>query len=146
MTWDAAHDVDLHILRSDTQGNWPLLFDPLNDLSYDNIDQDWDGMPTLSGDAFHYGDDLDGFGPEHAFVTNLDPARNYRVIVQFTRILNPQPRRFESTLELTVNPPGAMQTQNRQLTHQFTFAQQGQEWVVYDINGVTGAITLVNMP
>lgn len=146
MTWDAAHDVDLHLLRSDAQGNWPLLFDPLNDLSYDNIDQDWDGTPNVSGDAFHYGDDLDGFGPEHLIVANFDGSRNYRIVVQFTRILNPQPRRFESTLELTVNPPGSMQTQNRQQTRQFTFAQQGQEWIVYEISGNTGTITLVNMP
>ena len=142
MTWTAPHDVDLHILRSDAQGNWPMFFDPLDDLSYDNVEPDWGGTSGVEGDAFHYGDDLDGFGPEHAIVTSLDPTRDYRVIVQFTRILQPQPRQFQSTLELTINPAGSTQSQTRQ----FSLNQRGQQWVVYDIDGATGAVTLVNTP
>ena len=142
MTWTAPHDVDLHVLRSDAQGNWPMFFDPLNDLSYDNVEADWGGSPAVAGDAFHYGDDLDGFGPEHAVVTTLDPTRDYRVIVQFTRILQPQPMSFSSSLALTINPAGATQSRTRQ----FDFSQQNEQWVVYDVDGATGNVTLVPMP
>lgn len=74
--WDAAVDLDLHLVRS---GAMP--FDPLNDCFYQRKTQDW-GQARWGGDDPVLDRDASGFGPEE--VSIQAPAdRGYDVYVHF---------------------------------------------------------------
>lgn len=144
VTWNADHDVDLHVQRNVGMG-WPMLGDMTNDLFYDHVNADWGMVNNPLDNAFHFGDDPDGLGPEAAILTKLESGRSYRVIAQFARRDGFQPFRFTVTTKITVFDPATNMSSLTQLTHDFEVPQQGRSWVAARIDGTTGAVTIVDM-
>lgn len=143
ITWNADHDVDLHIQRSVGQG-WPMLGDMTNDLFYDHANADWGMLNNPLDNGFHLGDDADGQGPETALIASLESNRRYRVVAQFTRRSGFQPFRFTVNATLSLVDPSTGAVLARQLTHDFDIQRQGRSWAIWEINGATGAVTAVD--
>lgn len=143
ITWNADHDVDLHIQRNVGMG-WPMLGDMVNDLFYDHVNADWGMANNALDNAFHFGDDSDGFGPEAAIITKLESGRSYRIIAQFARRDGFQPFRFTVNATISVFDPTTGATSATTLTHEFEVPQQGRSWVAAQIDGTTGAVSIVD--
>src|SRR5690606_2263423 len=110
----------------------------LDDLHYANPTPDWGAATSAVDDGLFFGDVRRGPGEERAMVLALEPGRRYRVAAQFSRASGLQPLQF--TVTGTVRLGGMTRT----LTHTFNRAEQGLKWLMFDINGATGAITTVD--
>lgn len=140
--WNASHDVDLHVLRTEVMGGWPRFGDDFNDVYYDNLHPDW-GAPGIANDGIHLGDDTDGFGPEVVVIDELEVNRDYQVIAQFARNDGFMPFEFDVTAEVEiVNPNG--QPLSSSSTHTFRLNRRGERWIAFEIDGATGAILPIN--
>ncbi len=142
LTWIANHDLDLHLVRDDANGAFNF-FDPLNDAHYDNLNPDWGVAGVATDDAFHQGDDTNGFGPETVDLAALEPGRKYRLVVQFARRQGFQPMQFTANLSMTV--ASSLIPMARNLSHTFQINQIGTYWITFEVDGTTGAITNIDM-
>ena len=145
VTWNSEHDVDLHVLRSDAMGNYPMFGDLMDDLFYDNLHGMWWQAGTFD-DGVHLGDDTDGFGPEIAVIGKIEPGRKYLVIAQFARVRVQNDFRFDVTVEAELQPltpTGPVATAT--LTHEFFINQRGTRYLAFEIDGTSRTITPVDM-
>jgi hypothetical protein len=144
VTWDSEHDVDLHVLRSDAMGNYPMFGDLTDDLFYDNMHAAW-GQSGTFDDGVHLGDDTDGFGPEIAVVGELEAGRKYLVIAQFSRVRVQNDFRFDVTVDVelqSASPTGPVA--GASLTHEFFVNQQGRRYIAFEIDGTSATITPID--
>ena len=140
--WNAAHDVDLHVLRGGVMGTWPMFGDDFDDLYYDNLHPDW-GVAGIKDDGIHLGDDTDGFGPEIVVIDELEIDRDYQVIAQFARNDGFMPFEFDATVEVEIATPNG-QPLSSSSTHTFRINRRGERWIAFEIDGATGAILPIN--
>lgn len=144
VSWNSEHDVDLHVLRSDAMGNYPMFGDLTDDLFYDNLHGMW-GQSGTFDDGVHLGDDTDGFGPEIAVIGELEPGRKYLVIAQFARVRVQNDFRFDVTVDVEIQPSSpAGPVAASSLTHEFFINQQGQRYVAFEIDGTSATITPID--
>jgi hypothetical protein len=147
-SWAADHDMDLHFLdlhflRSDAMGNFPAFGDMLDDAHYDNLSPDWNVANVATDDPFHYGDDTDGYGPETLILPELEAGRTYRVVLQLARTEGMRPFDWTANVTMTVRSPiGVPMVHN--VSRQFSTQEVGLYWIVWDVDGTTGAVTAVD--
>jgi hypothetical protein len=143
LEWSADHDMDLHVLRDDGNGNFPAFEDPLDDLHFGALWLDW-GLPMdRTDDAYHLGDDSDGNGPENAAIAKLESGRTYRVVAHFARTDGFQPAIFDVDVTAARRVMGAGPASGN-ITRRFNVTEQGIYWIAFDIDGTNGRITTVN--
>lgn len=135
MTWSAVHDVDLHLLRSNAMGQFPALGTRPDDAYYDNLTPDWHVQGVATDDPIHFGDRQE---QETIVLGALEPGRRYRLVAQYARALAFQPLQFDVTVRLIT----ASGTQT--LVHTFRINEVNAAWRAFDIDGSTGAVTVVN--
>ena len=140
-SWQADHDLDIHLVQSDANGAF-VFNDPDNDLYWNNTEPDWGSAGSALDDPFFYGDDTDGFGPERVGLAQFDSSKKYRVGVQYSRRDGNFPFVWDTDLDLTVRAGGMVI--NQTLTHRFGVNDEGDIWVVYEIDGSNGAVTVVD--
>jgi hypothetical protein len=117
--------------------------DPDNDAHWNNTEPDWGQTGDETDDAFFYVDDTDGYGPERIALARLDPTKKYRIGVQYSRRDGNWPRDWDT--DLTMDLSTASVTSSQMLTHRFNVNDEGDIWVVYEIDGATAAVTTVDM-
>ena len=142
-SWQADHDLDVHLVRSDTNGMFPSFADPNNDVYPDKLQQDWGQSGDPTDDAFHLGGvnpDNTGknSGTEKAILASMEPNRSYRLAVHFSDPNGFRPPRFDLKANLTVG--GNTQS----LSHRFTLRDRNQYWIVWEVDGKTGKVTKVD--
>lgn len=141
-TWNADHDLNVHVVRSDTNGNFPNFRDSDNDLYTDQPIQNWDKSGSLLDDGFHLGDSTGGSsgtpGAERAFVSDLENNRDYRIALHFRDADGFRPRQFNA--ETTIEVQGTQQ----QLSHGFTIRDRNKFWISFEVDGTNGSITQVD--
>ena len=142
VSWQADHDLDLHLVQSDANGMF-TFGDPDNDAHWNNTEPDWGQTGDETDDAFFYVDDTDGYGPERIALARLDPTKKYRIGVQYSRRDGNWPRDWDT--DLTMDLSTASVTSSQMLTHRFNVNDEGDIWVVYEIDGATAAVTTVDM-
>lgn len=139
--WMADHDLDLHMVRG-TNNNFPQFGNLVEDVFYDNLMADWGVMGVATDNAFHYGDDTDGSGPEVIALAEYEPSRRYRVGVQFARRDGLLPAQFPVTVVVT-SDSGMGPAQQETLSHTFFVNQVGTYWIPFEIAS-NGNITVVD--
>lgn len=132
LTWDAAADLDLHLIR-----NGGALYDNTNDVSYCHKQADW-GVPNVTTDNPSLDwDNISGYGPETTSIAAPAPG-TYAVNVVYYG-LNGFPS-CEDQSGNSVSCPRANATikvyfdgnQVAQYTHALT--ESSQVWYVTDID------------
>ncbi len=143
LEWAADHDLDLHVLRDDGNGNFPRFNDPDDDLHFGALWLDWGVTNDRTDDGYHLGDDRDGDGPETAAIAKLEAGRTYRVVAHFESADGFQPTVFNTTLSINRRSmgPGSGQVSE---TRVFNIAERGLYWVAFEIDGSTGRINFIN--
>jgi hypothetical protein len=142
-SWQADHDLDVHLVRSDANGMFPNFGDPNNDVSPDQMRQDWGQSGDGTDDAFHLGGvnpDNTGSnsGAEKAIVAKMESDRSYRVAVHFADPNGFRPPRFDLSATLDVGG------QSQSLSHRFDLRNRNQYWIVWEVDGMTGKVTKVD--
>jgi hypothetical protein len=143
VSWAADHDMDLHFLRSDATGTFPDFGDPVDDAHYDNLSPDWNVAGDGTDDPFHFGDDTDGFGPETLVLAEFEAGRTYRVVVQLARLDGRRPFDWNANATLTIRSPSGVPMVHNE-SRQFTRQENGLYWIVWEIDGATGAVTTLD--
>lgn len=138
LSWDAPHDMDLHVLRSRPDGTFPQLTSP-NDLYYEELQRDWGVEDDFNDDGFHLGDDTDGFGPESAVVLRLEPGRAYQIVGILTRPASNQSP-FTATVEVSTTDAATGTAQGSATSRDFTLRETGTPWVAAEV-AADGTIT-----
>ncbi|MCP4803943.1 MAG: hypothetical protein GY884_01210, partial [Proteobacteria bacterium] len=138
MSWDAPHDMDLHVLRSRADGSFPQLGSE-NDLYYEELQRDWGIEDDFRDDGFHLGDDTDGFGPESAVVLRLEPGRAYQVVGLLTRPQSNQTP-FTAKVEVTSTDAATGNSEAVAVEREFILRETGTPWVAAEI-ATDGTIT-----
>ena len=87
LTWNNWANLDLHVIRSNadgTFGDWGRdeAFQP-EDAYWDNLTPDWGVSGDLTDNPWFFGDDTNGWGPEHTVIPTLEADRSYRVGVNY---------------------------------------------------------------
>jgi len=138
-TWQADHDLNVHVVRSNSNGNFPNFRDPDDDVYAQQQTQDWGTSNVRTDDAFHLGNSTGGSpGSERVLVSNLENNRSYRIAVHFRDSNGFRPARFP--LETTIDVQGSEQS----LTHQYTIRDRNKFWISYEVDGSTGNVTRVD--
>lgn len=140
--WQADHNLDIHVVRSDTQGTFPAFGDMTNDVYAEAIERDW-ASSDRTDNAFHLGNSIPGAanqnsGSEKVILPTLENNRDYRFAVHFESPDGFRPPRFEGSVELTIN--GKSQT----LKKRFTVRDRNQYWITYEVDGQNGNVTEVD--
>lgn len=139
LSWDAAVDLDLHLLRSETSGAFtpfsylgPRQVNP-SDVFYDNTSPEF-GDPDSTWDNPRHGGDSLGEVPERVSVSSLESGRLYKIGVQFAL------RRGAESANATVSVRMGDRTTRfeRQLTEVAAF------WVPAFLDGSTGELIEVD--
>ncbi len=138
LSWDAAHDMDLHVLRARRDGSFPSLTDE-GDLYYDELHRDWGVEDDVSDDGFHLGDDTDGFGPESAIVMKLEQGRAYQIVGILTRPAS-NARTFDATVAVSTTDLASGTAQGTQTSRTFTLREVGSAWIAAEV-AADGTIT-----
>ncbi|MFB6262680.1 MAG: choice-of-anchor D domain-containing protein [Bradymonadaceae bacterium] len=136
--WRADHDLDLHLVRSDQQGNFPSFGDPKADVSADHLHQNWRTRPNRLDDGYHSGDDgdqenADGYrGHESIRLGAVERGRSYRIGLHLADLEGPRPIRFPATATLTLRR-GNAPTLTKKLKTRFSLRNRGDYWIVWKL-------------
>jgi hypothetical protein len=89
VTWNNEADLDLHLLRSDDEGNFGNFgtrnFLNPNDAYWNNPLADFGRPDDVTDDAWHLIDDTDGLGPETVQLPELEADRDYLIGVNYAQ-------------------------------------------------------------
>ena len=139
-TWKADHDMDVHVLRSDTQGNFPAFGFNKDDVFPDRRTRDWGQANNRLDDAFHLGDGAGGQGKntEKVWITTVEQNRDYRFAVHFEDASGFRPRQFSQEAFLVVG------NKMQKLSTQTTIRDRNEYWITFDLDGANKTITKVD--
>jgi hypothetical protein len=89
VTWDDFSDLDLHLIRTDSEGEFSELGTGQNvnenDCYFGNLTPDWGEEGETSDNPRYLVDDLDGFGPETVLMSSLEEDRRYQIAVRLSQ-------------------------------------------------------------
>lgn len=145
--WRADHNVDLHLLRSDTMGNFGK-FGTGDDVFPGKVARDWQPRDMIF-DAFHLGDARSGGGntarkSESIVLSGLDPQRKYRVAAHFKGVDGNIPPFFNAEITANVLTTNTGPQTERHRFVRFRDRDVGKYWIAFEIDGKTGQITKVD--
>jgi len=141
--WQADHNLDIHVVRSDSGGNFPAFGHRTNDVNAEEIERDWSKGGDRTDNAFHLGNSIPSDsnaddGSEKVIIPNLESDRRYRFAVHFDSPDGFRPPRFQGSVELTVD--GTSHT----LQKRWTIRNRNQYWITYEVNGRNSDVTEVD--
>ncbi|MEO1269046.1 MAG: hypothetical protein AAFX99_13175, partial [Myxococcota bacterium] len=139
LTWDSQADLDLHIVRSDSEGNFSdwgsgQQFNP-EDIYFANLSPDFGEEGVDFDNPRHLGDDTNGNGPETIEFPSLEANRNYRIGINYARNrLGSDATNAEVTITLGESEPVVLTAE---------LEEEGVFWIPAVLNG-NGTVTPIN--
>lgn len=141
LTWDAAVDLDLHLVR-----NGADLYDPLDDCYWKYLEQNWGDPYQVSDNPRVLFDNRHGYGPETVVLDEMTPDDTYAVVVDYWGDTDGHASYTSTTATVRVWTD-ASETPRIFQVGGLTYGEpeKGQYRVVCDIDGDTGGITIRNI-
>lgn len=140
LTWDAAVDLDLHLVR-----NYADLYDADDDCYWKALEQNWGDFYSTNDNPRLLYDNSSGYGPETIVMEQMTAGETYTAVVDYWGDPNGDP--------ITRRVTGTVKVWSQYRSTPYTFYATGLNYgapnsgdyrIVCDIDGRTGQVTVAN--